>query len=463
MSNFSIDAIGRIVGDANVDAPGSDALRQIVTRHGNIAGARANIVALARPGNGDELAALVKQARQDGLALLTLYNASSVGASLGGDGDCLVLDLSRMNRILEVNLDYAFARVEAGASFADLASHLAKHDLPLMVDAERDPNASIAGSVFSKGMGFTPYADHALVQCGGEFVLPDGALVGTGMGAMPESRTWNVYKFALGPFSDGLAIQSGGMIPTQIGIWLMGKPPAIQPFAFDLKDDDALAAAIEFLRPLKLSNTLAGTIAITHNPFDAARGSIAADRGEWRLFGAHYGLPATVALIASMVDGGLGQIAGCRKLDPAALGNDPAWREQIALMSGAPGPGAPHFGSRNGSAAARMTFVAPIEGDAAISMMKTASAALDVHKLPLLVELSLCGRSLFQALYLPYEPGPVAGISTVAACASQLITDMGKAGFGLVSETLELSRLAASTLGSSPLGQLQARVHEAIK
>ncbi|MFX8645010.1 hypothetical protein ABTM18_19855, partial [Acinetobacter baumannii] len=88
-------------------------------------------------------------------------------------------------------------------------------------------------------MGFTPYADHALVQCGGEFVLPDGALVRTGMGAMPESRTWNVYKFALGPFSDGLAIQSGGMIPTQIGIWLMGKPPAIQPFAFDLKDDDA--------------------------------------------------------------------------------------------------------------------------------------------------------------------------------------------------------------------------------
>ncbi|MFX8381656.1 hypothetical protein ABTL77_19850, partial [Acinetobacter baumannii] len=91
----------------------------------------------------------------------------------------------------------------------------------------------------------------------------------------------------------------------------------------------------------KLANTLAGTIAITHNPFDAARGSIAADRGEWRLFGAHYGLPATVALIAPMVDGGLGQIAGCRKLDPAALGNDPVWREQIALMSGAPGPGAP--------------------------------------------------------------------------------------------------------------------------
>jgi hypothetical protein len=39
---------------------------------------------------------------------------------------------------------------------------------------------------------------------------------------------------------------------------------------------------------------------------------------------------------------------------------------------------------------------------------------------------------------------------------------MGKAGFGLVSESLELSRLAASALGS-PLGQLQARVHAAIK
>lgn len=457
MSNFSIELVGRIVGSGNVAAPGSDALRQVAVRYGGIAGARTNFVGLARPANGEELSALVKQARQDKLALLTLYNASDVGASLSGDGDCLVLDLSRMNRILEVNPDYAFAQVEAGVSFADLARHLAAEKLPLLVDAERDPNASIAGSIFSKGMGFTPYADHALVQCGGEYVLPDGGLVRTGMGALPESRTWNVYKFALGPFSDGLAIQSAGMIPTRVGIWLMGKPPAIQPFAFDLKDGDTLAAALEFLRPLKLNNMLGGSVSITHKPFDAARASVAPERGEWRLFGALYGLPATVALIAPMIDGGLGQITGCTKLEPAALGNDPVWREQLALMSGTPGPGAPRFAKSSDSAAARLTFVAPIEGEAAIAMMKRAGATLDAHKAPLLAELSLCGRSLFQTLYLPYEPAGAPGVGAVADCAKQLITDMGGAGYGLASESLELSRLATELLVSSPLGQLQKR------
>ncbi len=462
MSNSPLDTIGQIVGSAHIDGPGSDALRNASARYGLVANAHLNLIGIARPANAQELSSLVRQTHERKLAVLTLYNRSDVGASLSGEGDCLVLDLSRMNRVLEVNPDYAFARVEPSVSFADLARYLDERNLPLMVDAERDPDASVAGSIFSKGMGFTPYADHALVQCGAEFVLPDGGMLRTGMGAMPENRTWQIYKFSLGPFSDGIAMQSAGMIPTQVGIWLMGRPPAIQAFAFDVEDDDGLAAVLEFMRPLKLNNTLAGAIAITHREFDAARTTVTSGRGEWRVFGALYGIPAAVAIIAPMIDTGLGQIEGCRKLAPDALANDPVWLEQLSLMSGATGSAAPRFGGSRDQASSRLTFVAPIEGEAATAMLETSRRALKAHKLPFLTEMALCGRSLFQTIYLPCEPGQAAGDKANANCARQLITDMGEAGYGLVSESVKLSRLATAVLGDSPLHQLQTRIMGAV-
>jgi len=277
------------------------------------------------------------------------------------------------------------------------------------------------------------------------------------MGAMPESRTWQLYKFSLGPFSDGLAIQSPDLIPTQAGIWLMGKPPMTQAFAFDLKDDDALAQALELLRPLKLNNTLAGTISVTHKSFDAARASITSARGEWRLYGALYGIPAVVALLEPMLAAGLGAISGCRRLAPDALRSDPVWIEQLALMEGAVGSTPPRFKDSGGDTAARLTFVAPIEADAGKSMLRTARSVLKSHNLPLLTELLLSGRSLFQVLHLPYGRRDAASFRMAASCARQLITEMGGAGIGLASESVELSRLAVEALGESPLRQLQAR------
>lgn len=38
------------------------------------------------------------------------------------------------------------------------------------------------------GVGYTPYADHAMWRCGMEVVLADGEVLRTGMGDMPNSE-----------------------------------------------------------------------------------------------------------------------------------------------------------------------------------------------------------------------------------------------------------------------------------
>lgn len=90
-------------------------------------------------------------------------------------------------------------------------------------------------------MGYTPYGEHFIVQCGMEVVLPNGDLLRTAMGGVEGSNSWQVFKWGFGPYVDGLFTQSNFGIVTQMGLWLMPKPPACKPFYARLQHDDDIA------------------------------------------------------------------------------------------------------------------------------------------------------------------------------------------------------------------------------
>ena len=106
----------------------------------------------------------------------------------------VVLDLSRMNQILEVNEEQCFAIVEPGVTFYDLYNYIHEHKLNLWMSCPALGWGSIVGNTLDKGFGYTGTGEHTLMQCGMEVVLPDGQLLRTGMGALPNSRTWASYK-----------------------------------------------------------------------------------------------------------------------------------------------------------------------------------------------------------------------------------------------------------------------------
>ena len=57
-----------------------------------------------------------------------------------------------------------------------------------------------------------------------EVVLANGEVMRTGMGAMPDNKSWHVYKRGLGPTPDQLFMQSNYGIVTKMGVWLMPVP-----------------------------------------------------------------------------------------------------------------------------------------------------------------------------------------------------------------------------------------------
>ena len=76
-------------------------------------------------------------------------------------------------------------------------------------------------------MGYTPYGDHFMMQCGMEVVLANGEVMRTGMGAMPGTNTWQLFKYGFGPYVDGMFSQSNFGVVTKMGIWLMPEPPRL--------------------------------------------------------------------------------------------------------------------------------------------------------------------------------------------------------------------------------------------
>src|SRR3546814_5485470 len=93
---------------------------------------------------------------------------------------------------------------------------------------------------------------------GMEVVLADGSLLRTGMGAIPGSKSWHVYKRGLGPVLDPLFVQSNFGIVTRMGYWLMRKPDAYAPLFLTVPRDSQLEQAIDILRELRLAGVIRG-------------------------------------------------------------------------------------------------------------------------------------------------------------------------------------------------------------
>jgi len=452
-----------IVGGENVHIPGEESFDLLNARFAVHPGVSVAFQVAVMPGNAEEVRQVVALAHKAGMALLTVFGISDTGASLLGEGDGLILDLSLLNRILQTDVPNGYVRIEPGVTYAQLAAYFASEGLPLWVDSERDPDASISGSVMAKGFGFTPYGDHALVQCGAEFALPYGELMRTGMGAMPGSTTWQLYKFALGPYADGLSIQSGLMVPTQMGLWVMGEVPAKDLLVLDIEDDAALANLAEILRAPKFANLLPGTVSITSAAFDSARHPGEPAGPAWRLVTALYGLPRVVELTRAAVLGMVADVDGVTVADAVALGSvSTSVGERSALLFGQPGLGPVAFSGLAQDKAASLTFVAPIEDHFVQEMIERGREVTASLGLPLLTEIALIGRAMHLHLYLPYDASQTASIELVATAAQQLTASMRAAGIGLAAQSFELAHLGLAHRPSSGLAELENRIFKAL-
>ncbi len=208
------------------------------------------------------------------------------GAATPAQAGSVTLVLSRLNRVIKVDQELAFAVVEPGVTYRQLHQHLEMAGLPLWLDCTDGPaDGSVMGNALDRGVGETNYGDHFGNICGMEVVLPDGSLVETGGGPRGRHQSWNTYKWGVGPYLEGLFTQSNFGIVTKIGIWLMPKPEHFVSCLFELREEKDLPLMIESMRRLQLHGAIQSKAHIIN---DVITFSIIADSPSELLAGAPF-------------------------------------------------------------------------------------------------------------------------------------------------------------------------------
>jgi 4-cresol dehydrogenase (hydroxylating) len=232
------------------------------------------------PASAEEVQALVRVANEYRVPLWPIARGKNFG--YGGCAPVMtgtvMLDMSRMNRILEVDARLGYCLIEPGVGFFDLHEHLGRNGIPLWLGIPGNAWGSVIGNALDRGFSTTPYGEHCSSLCGLEVVLPTGDLVRTGTGAMANSATWPLFRYGYGPSWDQLFVQSNYGVVTKAGFWLMPEPESTLTMTLRVPNPEDIGWLVDVLTPFRLQRVIEHNIGITSYMGSATMSS---QRVEW--------------------------------------------------------------------------------------------------------------------------------------------------------------------------------------
>src|SRR3954469_26051431 len=233
----------RIVGDCNVL---DDALELLTYECDALPHLRETPAAVALPASAEQVQAIVRLCARDGVPFVARGHGTGLSGGALPVAGGLVIALSRLNRVLQIDIDNQRVVVEPGVTNLEITRQVAPYGYYYAPDPSSQQVCSIGGNVAENSggahclkYGFTVH--HVLAV---DAVLPDGEMVTLG-----------------GPFADtpgpdllGLVIGSEGTLAvvTSVTVRILRKPESVKTLlaAFDTIDaggavvSDLIAAGI---------------------------------------------------------------------------------------------------------------------------------------------------------------------------------------------------------------------------
>jgi 4-cresol dehydrogenase (hydroxylating) len=174
-------------------------------------------------------------------------------------GNC-VLDLQRMNRIVELNEEMGYVTVEPGVTFQQVSDLLLERSSDLFLSVIGGPaDSSLVANALERGDGVGPLGDRARYCCALQVVLPTGEVIDTGLKVFERSLTGDISPFGLGPGVESLFFQSNLGIVTRMTVWLARRPPHFQCAIFSVSNQEELNDAVHAVRKLQQLGVVVST------------------------------------------------------------------------------------------------------------------------------------------------------------------------------------------------------------
>lgn len=182
------------------------------------------IRAVVYPINKNEVDQLVAWANEEKVALYPISTGKNwgMGSKVPVTNNCVVVNLSRMNKIIEVNTTHDYAIIEPGVTQDQLYKYLKDNNLPYIFNVTgSSPQTSIIGNSLERGVGYFSSRVENLRAL--EVVMGNGKTIHTGFGHYNNAKTKSVYTYGVGPDISGLFFQSNFGITTEATFDLIPK------------------------------------------------------------------------------------------------------------------------------------------------------------------------------------------------------------------------------------------------
>ncbi len=191
-------------------------------------------LAVVLPASTEEVAAVVRACRQEGVDFVPRGAGTGLSGGAHATPGSILIECSRLTRVLEVNSEDRFAIVQPGVVNADLSAEIAHLGLFYAPDPSSQQACTIGGNVAENSGGphtlkYGTTTNHVLAL---EMVLPDGRV----------ARFGNTTGEAPGLDLVGTIVGSEGTlgIVTEITVRLTPIPPAVETMLAIF--DDVVAA-----------------------------------------------------------------------------------------------------------------------------------------------------------------------------------------------------------------------------
>lgn len=384
----------------------------------------------------------------------------------------IILDLRKMNKILHVDPELCTALVEPGVTYQMLYDYLEENNIPLMLSfSAPSAIAGPLGNTMDRGVGYTPYGEHFMMQCGMEVVLANGDVLRTGMGGVKGDKAWQVFKWGYGPTLDGMFTQANYGICTKMGFWLMPKPPVFKPLEIQFDNEEDIHDIVEFIRPLRINQVIPNSVVIagilweasTCNTRrsdyitepgatpDAILKQIQKDKhlGAWNVYAALYGTKEQVEVNFKIVQDALKALGKGRLITEETAGNTQPFKYRAQLMSGV--PNLQEFGLYNWRGGGGSMWFAPVSqarGSECDKQKSLAKKILNKHGLDYVGEFIVGWRDMHHVIDVLYDRSSEEETKRANACFNELLDEFEKEGYAVYRVNTAFQERVAQSYGT---------------
>lgn len=177
------------------------------------------------------------------------------GSMVPSSDGAVILSLRRLDRIVDIDDELAFARIEPGVTFRALARRLRERQGRLHAPVTgSSADGSIIGTALECGVGKFPYGALSMAIAEMEVVLADGSIVRTGPSAFCDAQAAGLDVHGPGPSLGALFHQSNFGIVTEAALTLEPSPKLRQRIVLQFTRDEAVVAVVDALRDVLQRN-----------------------------------------------------------------------------------------------------------------------------------------------------------------------------------------------------------------